>query len=254
MGVSAVCGWTYCDAIRLDDEASRFRESLRDLRPRYEELDARWDYRNISSRLSTIIWPENIDDEQDVPILKRDLNACKIKSGKGWVKACGDIQFRLAMALLCLQHKDEAVSEGTGLMNELADEGHGDGQCGFGICLNDRSGTDDNSHRAIGYWQKAVEQHDHLHALYELGVSYYTDESIDDSKAADLFKRAALRGHQSAMFMYADCLFHGVGVDMDRAKGLYWYMQSGEKGHRSARAAVLALLEQEMQKEVENNR
>eukprot|EP00591_Stephanopyxis_turris_P012261 CAMPEP_0195530030 /NCGR_PEP_ID=MMETSP0794_2-20130614/32747_1 /TAXON_ID=515487 /ORGANISM="Stephanopyxis turris, Strain CCMP 815" /LENGTH=216 /DNA_ID=CAMNT_0040661433 /DNA_START=462 /DNA_END=1112 /DNA_ORIENTATION=+ len=145
-------------------------------------------------------------------------------------------------------HDPDMNAAGLAVMKDLAERGHSDGMCFYAKCLNEGRGhLDPNPQQAVVWWVRCAELHNHVEALYELGVAYYTGEGVGENeiKAAKLFQKAAEKGHPGALFMLGDCLLDGIGVQMDRARALECLIEAGERGHRGARSRVIAVLTME---------
>ena len=54
------------------------------------------------------------------------------------------------------------------------------------------------------------------------------------------FRRAAVRGSSSAMYLLGECLLEGVGTQQNKSAALGWFAAAGDLGHRGARVRVLA--------------
>mmetsp|Transcript_6127 Transcript_6127/g.7423 ORF Transcript_6127/g.7423 Transcript_6127/m.7423 type:complete len:310 (+) Transcript_6127:115-1044(+) len=236
-----------CESLQIEKGIKSV--SFAELREKREELKKKWDYQNKSTRLSPIVWPKNFPEEDEIPQVRVNLAQCsksiRCKSSPEWLQKCADTQFRLATALTVIQSSKEMLKEGAVLMADLAELGHGDGMCGYGMLLSDGKGVESNSEEAVGYWEKAIQMHKHPHATYELGVAYYQGEGVeeDECKAYEYFQEAAKTGHTGAMYMTGDSLLEGIGCERNQDKAVHWLYKAGEAGHRGARSRLLAVLE-----------
>ena len=83
-------------------------------------------------------------------------------------------------------------------------------------------------------------------ACYELGTIYYTgiDGFIEEDaeKAYELFERAAQQDHTAALYMTADCLVEGEGVERSVAKAIPLFYKAADRGHRFSRQRIRELL------------
>eukprot|EP00544_Gedaniella_sp_CCMP2646_P013092 CAMPEP_0202500054 /NCGR_PEP_ID=MMETSP1361-20130828/31799_1 /ASSEMBLY_ACC=CAM_ASM_000849 /TAXON_ID=210615 /ORGANISM="Staurosira complex sp., Strain CCMP2646" /LENGTH=206 /DNA_ID=CAMNT_0049132401 /DNA_START=473 /DNA_END=1093 /DNA_ORIENTATION=+ len=131
------------------------------------------------------------------------------------------------------------------MVKHLAQSGHGDAMCMYGIVLNEGKVVESNVQQATVWWRRAVDSCRHVQSTYELAVAFYTGEGVPESEelAVHYFERAATMGHAGAAYMLGDCLLEGVGAPRDRAEALEWLVAAGELGHRGARSRVLAVLE-----------
>jgi TPR repeat protein len=159
---------------------------------------------------------------------------------------CDNLQFQLAAYKL--RHDDPEIRrDGFKLVKQLAEKGHGDGMCMYGIVLNEGRVVEADPTQATVWWQRAVDMHRHVQSTYELAVAFFTGEGVAENEelAVIYFERAATMGHAGAAYMLGDCLLDGVGTPRDRAEALEWLVAAGELGHRGARSRVLAVLELE---------
>jgi hypothetical protein len=108
-------------------------------------------------------------------------------------------------------------------------------------------GVKANPREAVAWWQRCVDMHRHVTAMYELAVQMYTGEFVAENTeyAVLLFRRAAHLGHAGAAYMLGECLLDGVGVERDRGNALEWLVTAAELGHQLARRSVFHVLNQE---------
>jgi Sel1 repeat len=115
-----------------------------------------------------------------------------------------------------------------------------------GILLSEGSidGVDANPQQAAVWWRRCVDEHGHIHSLYELATACYLGDGIveDAPMAVSLFRRAAHLGHAGAAYMLGECLLNGVGTERDRTDALEWLVTAAELGHRGAQERVLMIL------------
>jgi len=161
---------------------------------------------------------------------------------------CDDLRYRIAIHFLFMSDgNEEERSKGLMLIKDLAERGHPDAMCCYGVCLNDgHGGNDPNPKQAVVCWRRCVDMYNHVQSMYELGVALYTGEGVveDEVAAVKMFERAAVEGkHSGAAYILGDCLLDGVGADVDRGQALEWLVMAAELGHRGARSRVLAVLE-----------
>mmetsp|Transcript_25420 Transcript_25420/g.31151 ORF Transcript_25420/g.31151 Transcript_25420/m.31151 type:complete len:293 (-) Transcript_25420:1680-2558(-) len=245
--VSGSVALSYC-ALATKAESESNSSTLARLKEQKESLEKKWDYQNKATRLSPIVWPKHFPEEDEIPLERLNLAKCsksyRCRSSPEWINHCADIQFRLATSLTVIQASVESLKEGAVMMQDLAELGHGDGMCGYGMLLTDGKGVEANAAEAVKYWEKAVRGHQHSHATYELGVAYYQGEGVneDERKALEYFKQAAQTEHTGAMYMLGDSLLEGIGCQKDTEAAVEWLYKAAEKGHRGARSRLLALI------------
>ena len=238
---------------RSSSSKAAFTNALEILRKRRDELHSKWDYENKHSRLPTISWPEEFPELEEMPAFREKLAACsaklaafKSRSSSFWMRSCADLQFQVATALVTIQPDSHSVREGGVLLQDLAEMDYPDGIVGFALCLvEEKGGFEEDLPRAIKLLERAVDVHEHAHGAYELGVMHYQGIGLDEdeSKAMQLFRSAATKGHCGAMYMFGDCLLEGIGTEEDKVQALQWLLLAGENGHRGARSRLLALLD-----------
>lgn len=244
---TAQCESSTETAEKLDvNEPARYSRCLAYHKALHHQYKHRWNWENEGSRLPTTSWPTNIPDDDDVQPLAADLRYCRRSPNyRNDEDYCDALRFRIGSYWL-LQSNEEAQKRGLKVIRDLAERGHPDGMCMYGMCLNEgRAGLDPNPQQAVVWFRLCSNMHFHAQALYELGVALYTGEGAaeDEAAAAKMFRRAADTGQPAAAYMLGDCLLDGVGVVRDRAEALEWLVTAAELGHRGARSRVLALLE-----------
>jgi TPR repeat protein len=118
-----------------------------------------------------------------------------------------------------------------------------------GIILNEGlvEGIDASPEKAVVWWSRCCDFHQHIWSTYELAVALYTGEGVpeDTVRAVSLFRKAAHLGHAGAAYMLGELLLDGVGVSRDRASALEWIVTAAELGHYKARQRILAILQQD---------
>lgn len=232
-------------------ESIRFEQCLAFHRSMLQEYRQRWEYNSEKMKTPTTKgWPRHVPIAQEMPSLEYDWSYCNRRTGdtkdETRRKYCDNLQFRLAS--FYLQQTEESIQRnGVKLIKDLAERGHADGMCMYGVVLNEGSapGVESHPQMATIWWRRAVDHHRHVTSTYELAVALFTGEGIaeDEEMAVRYFRRAAQLGHPGAAYMLGDCLLDGVGVRRDRAEALEWLVAAGELGHRGARSRVLAVLE-----------
>ena len=235
------------DVIHVSNEISeeeRFEQCVAYHRCFLADYKDRWQYK-ADATPKTSSWPLHVPVEEEVPSLEYDLTFCKRNSKS--TTYCSDLQFRLACYYL-RQDDPEIQKKGFKMVKRLAESGHGDGMCMYGIVLNEGKLVDANVAQATVWWRRAVDMSRHVQSTYELAVAFYTGEGVPESEelAVYYFEKAATLGHAGAAYMLGDCLLEGVGAPRDRAEALEWLVAAGELGHRGARSRVLAVLEHDI--------
>ena len=226
-------------------ETERFEQCLEYHRCFLADYKNRWDYSKSENKPpATSSWPLYVPEAHEVPSLEVDWSYCHRSSEESSNRYCDDLQFRLAT--FYLRHYDPKVQrKGFKMVKQLAEKGHGDGMCMYGVVLNEGSIVEADPTQAAVWWQRAVDMHRHVASTYEIAVSFYTGEGVAENEelAVYYFEKAATLGHAGAAYMLGDCLLDGVGAPRDRAEALEWLVAAGELGHRGARSRVLAVLE-----------
>jgi len=251
---------TACDDHQDDDqspyyvppgysEPEAFQQCLEFHRSQLDDYRHRWDYQNTKIPTSTA-WPQHLPSEQQVPTLETDFYYCtRSPNYRRDETYCDNLQFRIATYYI--QHSNEVALQQKGFksIKDLAERGHANGMCYYGIVLNECRvpGVDANPAMAVFWWRRCVELYKHVPSMYELAVALYTGEGVaeDETKAVHYFRQAANTGHAPAAYMLGDCLLDGVGCVRDRAEALDWLVTAAELGHRGARSRVMAVLERQ---------
>jgi Sel1 repeat len=158
------------------------------------------------------------------------------------VQQCREWDFQMATTLVFY-----SVDPARGLQRfrQLAQQGHVDALVACGIILVEGLGVPPDEHAGLQYLEQALERGS-SQAAYELGTIYYTglDGLVeeDEAKAFRLFANAASHHHTAALFMMADCLFHGEGTERDVPRAIPLFYQAAEQGHRFARQRIREFL------------
>jgi TPR repeat protein len=151
---------------------------------------------------------------------------------------CREWDFQMATTLVFY-----SVDPARGLQRfrQLAQQGHVDALVACGIILLEGLGVPPDERAGLQYLEQALERGS-SQAAYELGTIYYTglDGLVeeDEAKAFRLFANAASHHHTAALFMMADCLFHGEGIARDVPRAIPIFYQAAEQGHRFARQRI----------------
>jgi len=236
------------DVIHVSNENSeeeRFEQCVAYHRCFLADYRDRWQYKAEATQTTptTSAWPLHVPIEEEVPSLEFDKTFCNRAPNKKSTY-CANLKFRLASYYL-RQEDPEVRKKGFKMVKRLAESGHGDAMCMYGIVLNEGKIVDSNAAQATVWWRRAVDMSRHVQSTYELAVAFYTGEGVPESEelAVYYFEKAATLGHAGAAYMLGDCLLDGVGAPRDRAEALEWLVAAGELGHRGARSRVLAVLE-----------
>ena len=92
--------------------------------------------------------------------LEMDYGFCQ-RSPEKKSRYCDDLQFQLAAHKL--RHDDfEIRRDGFKLVKQLAERGHGDGMCMYGIVLNEGRVVEADPTQATVWWQRAADMHRHV--------------------------------------------------------------------------------------------
>jgi len=150
-------------------------------------------------------------------------------------------QHRLALVFaegLAGTPRDEARA--VELFEKAANAGHQRAQLNLGILYFRGKGTARDLVQARAWLEKAAAGDD-PYALYALGRAM--DESqgaalIDPVRAADLFRRAAEKGHPYAALRYGIALQEGNGVRKDLTAAQNWLLQAQRAGVPEASLAL----------------
>jgi tetratricopeptide (TPR) repeat protein len=235
--------WPLDDSRRYQ-EAEEFNQCLL-----YYRQQLPWYRKQWSSKSPNPIsanWPRNTPSLEETSALEFDLKFCKRNPQSPENDTpCQNIQFQIASCYIRSQDP-KLQYRGYKLAKELAERGHPDGMCLYGIILNEGrvTGVDANPEEAVVWWNRCIDSHMHIPSYYELAVALYTGEGVGENPelAVKYFERAA-NLHVGAAYMLGECLLDGLGIDRNRAAALEWLIVAAELGHRGAQARVLAILE-----------
>jgi TPR repeat protein len=126
------------------------------------------------------------------------------------------------------------------LFQKAANAGHHRAEINLGIFYLNGLGTERDLVQARAWLEKAAANGD-PYALYALGRAM--EESLgpavaDPVRAADLYRRAAEKGHPLAALRYGLALMDGVGVKKDAAAAQRWLLQANQDGVPEAALAL----------------
>lgn len=93
--------------------------------------------------------------------------------------------------------------------------------------------------KALAHFERA-RRLDWAPSFGNLGVLYVNGAGVtaDPVAACALFRQGAEKGDASSMFLYAQCLEGGVGLESDSAEARKWYEQAAAKGDTRAAAKL----------------
>lgn len=126
------------------------------------------------------------------------------------------------------------------LFAKAAEQGHHRAQTNLGLLYLRGQGVPRDLVQARAWLEKAASDGD-PYALYTLGRAM--DEAAppvaaDATRAADLFRRAAEKGHPTAALRYGLALAEGAGVKKDLPASHRWLVQAQENGVPEAALAL----------------
>lgn len=237
------------------------REQLSKLRVKEDEMLRRWEkdedgWRELPARA----WPEIQPDPQQLEIIVSEIdtlscndiirdNKSKVDHNTKAIKDdnhvlnCTGLLFKMATSLVFYSVNSEA---GLALYKQLARRGHVDSMVACGIILVEGLGVPPDEKEGFAWLEKAIKLDSSAQACYELGTIYYTgiDGIVEEDaeKAYELFERAAEQDHTAALYMTADCLVEGEGVEISVAEAIPLFYKAAERGHRFSRQRLRELL------------
>lgn len=232
--------------IDISNEETRFQVALGKHRRKLDYYKTKWESDASSRSSSSNSWPQDIASPDEIPALKTEMKFCQRSPNyRDDSMYCQQVQFRIATALL-QSPTVKIAAEGLAMVKDLAERGHPDGMCLYGICLCEgKAWLDPNPLQGVVWLRRCAEMHGHAQAIYELGVAFYTGEGVveDEGQAVKYFRMASDDGHPGASYLLGDCLLDGFGTEKDRAEALERFISAAERGHRGAQARVLEVLE-----------
>lgn len=126
------------------------------------------------------------------------------------------------------------------LFQRAAEKGHRRAQLNLGTLYFRGQGVPRDLIQARAWLEKAAADND-PYALYALARALSESEGsvmADPTRAADLYKRAAEKGHAFAVLRYGMALAEGAGVKKDFAAAQRWLIQAQESGVPEAALAM----------------
>ena len=224
--------------------------ALRALTRRWQQDEAGW------HALPPRAWPARQPKIAEAAALREQLADCAPVASAELTPACARTAFELATALLYARTTDAQGAEGLERFRELARPAGGagapqtsearlDARVAVGVALTDSSLGCALDHPAgVAALQSAADA-GHAQARYELASLHYTGAAglkEDERRAAALWERCAAQDHTGCMYMLADCLREGAGVERDVARAVPLLAGAASKGHRFARQVLAEML------------
>ena len=126
------------------------------------------------------------------------------------------------------------------LFEKAAAQGHRRAQFNIGLIYLRGQGVPRNLIQARAWLEQAAADGD-VYATYALGramAESVTPVSADPTRAADLFRQAAEKGHMLAALRYGLALAEGSGVKQDPAAAQRWLVQAQQNGVPEAALAL----------------
>ena len=256
-------------------QRAALRAELAKVRRGEAAMYARWEADEVGWRkLPPRAWPARQPGAEEIPVIRAGLaeahcpelaeaaaaagkgahGSSSSGGGGGGGKAsllpslpvkCRDLEFDLATALV-FNNVDGAA--GLTKYGALATAPHCDVESvvALGVCLVEGLACEQDEGTGVSHLKRAVALGS-AQACYELGILQYMGTCgavTEDEAAAYLnFEKAAAMGHAGALFMTADCLIEGTGVqELDPARAVSMLMAAAEQGHRFARQRLRELI------------
>ncbi|CAM9331358.1 unnamed protein product, partial [Ectocarpus fasciculatus] len=222
----------------LSRALSNIRESEEEMRLRWIRDEENW--RKLPARA----WPPVQPDADAVPLLRSTMqDKCKNISSP----ECIQSKFDLATALT-FNHMEG--DEGIRIYRELAGQGNSDGMTALGVCQLEGLPRDEfmDTDEAVRWLHRAVEKKN-AQGIFEMGILYYTGSAepvvLEDERTAfDYFEKAAELNHTSALYMVAHMMMKEEGCSQNLPRSIDLLYRAGERGHRTARATLLKILDE----------
>ena len=126
------------------------------------------------------------------------------------------------------------------LFEKAAEKGHRRAQLNIGTLYWRGQGVPRDLIQARAWLEKAAAD-GNVHAIYALGRAMSESAppaSSDPTRAADLFRQAAERGHMFAALRYGMALSDGTGVKKDQAAAQRWFVTAQQNGVPEAALAM----------------
>jgi TPR repeat protein len=227
----------------LSQALAGLRRTEADMRLRWERDEDNW--RKLPARA----WPDYQPDVEEIPALRTKVTKQCASESQQRSADCMQRKFDLATALTFNQMEGE---EGLGLYRELAAQGHTDGMTALGICLLEGIPRLEDVDAPGGVqWLRRAAELNNIQSVYELGILYYTGSADpviaeDEAKAFSYFEQSANKSHTCGLYMTALMMMKQEGgCSADPPRSLDLLYRAGERGHRTARAALLKILDED---------
>lgn len=240
----------HADSVSESDgysEAERFEQCLAYHRTLYFDYNRRWNNNAPSVSVPVVYaWPRRVPNADQIRSIEADYQFCLRGADKA-SKTCQDMEFRIACYYIqspILEERRRAWKQ----LKALAEAGHADGMCYYGMILQDGLDgvVDASSELSVVWLKRCIEFHPlHIAGNFEFAKAVYVGDGISENleEAVELFHKMAHLGHAGAAYMLGECLLEGgVGVKRDRADALEWFVTAAELGHLVAQKRVLAVL------------
>lgn len=225
-------------------QAPTLEDELDKLRPFEAAMREHWmkdeeGFRKLPPRA----WPPDQPKPEELSQLraKLEVDRCPPASQR-MSEACGKLTFDVATTLV---FNSLEGTTGFEMYRNLGQNGYVDGMVGTGVCLVEGLAIQQQEREGIEWLNQAVEEGS-AQAQVELGNLYYTGTDLiaeDEKKAVAFFEAAAAQKHVHAMFMLADCLLEGSGIEPNPARAVPLLYDAAGKGHRGARQHLRQLLD-----------
>lgn len=121
---------------------------------------------------------------------------------------------------------------------EATRQGDDDALFDLGIIYRDGLGAIPKSPVDAAYFFRKAGMHGHTLALMNIAYMFDIGSGVlpDSRVAAENYWRAAERGEPEAMYIYAERLLNGVGVNPDPEKARMWFNKAAAKNFKDAAA------------------
>lgn len=226
--------------------SARFKEQISKIRLIEDNVRQQWiDDEKYFRKLPARAWPQYQPKADEIPKLKVRVDNC-CWNERDHSKDCLESRFNLATALLFNVIDQEKAIKIYELLTSFGDSA---GMTALGAFQIEGLGCHQNAKDGSEYIKKAAEL-GYTQALYELGSLHYNGNAEpyieeDNMKAFDYFQRAAAQKHIGGMYMAADMMISGEGGVKDYPSAIPLLLEAGNLGHRTARATLLDILNNE---------
>lgn len=119
------------------------------------------------------------------------------------------------------------------LYTELADKGDADAQTSLGYMYQNAQSCEKDDTKAVELYEKAAEAMQ-PYALFNLAILYMNGlggVKHDQFKAHELYLQAAIREVPQAMYETALMLERGLGCLQNYSEAAFWYEEGAKRGH-----------------------